>query len=181
MSNTAPSKADPVVVFPLSQWCPPQETSEHHPPQHNFKSSFYIKNKFKLQHQQNSVFLCTSSQLLVICACHNNLEKMFSFSGMLDHALLLTISRLTVSCTWGPFHYQMVTSQWTLMQESTRHCAIRQLITIANRYHWIHHETSNISHTLVSNKIVDHSDVVGASLSALLQLHLHSRLNTWLQ
>ena len=32
MSNTAPSRADPVVVFPLSQWCPPQETSQPHPP-----------------------------------------------------------------------------------------------------------------------------------------------------
>ena len=38
--------------------------------------------------------------------------------------------------------------------------------------------TSNISCTLVGNKIVDHSDVVGAS--TLIQLHLHSRLNTWL-
>ena len=28
MSNTAPSRADPVVVFPLSRWCPPQETSQ---------------------------------------------------------------------------------------------------------------------------------------------------------
>ena len=36
------------------------------------------------------------------------------------------------------------------------------------------HETSNMkSHTLVGSKIVDHSDVVG--------LHIHSRLNTWLQ
>ena len=34
---------------------------------------------------------------------------------------------------------------------------------------------------LIGNKIVDHSDVVGASPDALLQLHLHSRLNTWLQ
>ena len=34
-------------------------------------------------------------------------------------------------------------------------------------------KTSNISHTFVGNKLVDHS--------ALLQLHLHSRLNTWLQ
>ena len=33
MSNTAPSRADPVVVFALSQWCPPQETSQPHPPQ----------------------------------------------------------------------------------------------------------------------------------------------------
>ena len=32
MSNTAPSRADPVVVFPLCQWCPPLETSQPHPP-----------------------------------------------------------------------------------------------------------------------------------------------------
>ena len=37
-------------------------------------------------------------------------------------------------------------------------------------------KTSNIIHTLVGNKIVDNSYVVGA-----FQLHLHSRLNTWLQ
>ena len=46
-------------------------------------------------------------------------------------------------------------------------------------------KVSNIRCTLVGNKIVDHSDVVGAApkqrLSALLQLHLHSQLNTWLQ
>ena len=39
-------------------------------------------------------------------------------------------------------------------------------------------QTSNIDHSLVSNKIIDHSDVIGA---ALLQLHLHFRLNSWLQ
>ena len=33
MSNTAPSRADPVVVFPFGRWCPPQETSQPHPPQ----------------------------------------------------------------------------------------------------------------------------------------------------
>ena len=32
MSNTAPSRADPVVVFPLGRRCPPQETSQPHPP-----------------------------------------------------------------------------------------------------------------------------------------------------
>ena len=36
------------------------------------------------------------------------------------------------------------------------------------KFHWdmflrIYHKTSNISRTLVGNKIVDHSDVVGAS------------------
>ena len=38
-------------------------------------------------------------------------------------------------------------------------------------------QTSHISRTLVGDKIMDHSDAVGA----LLQLHLHSRLNTWFQ
>ena len=39
-------------------------------------------------------------------------------------------------------------------------------------------QISNISHTVVANKIVDHTDVVGASIAALLQLYLHYRLNT---
>ena len=30
-------------------------------------------------------------------------------------------------------------------------------------YHYVYRQTSNISRTLVGNKIVDHSDVVGAS------------------
>ena len=38
-------------------------------------------------------------------------------------------------------------------------------------------QTSSICHTLAGNKLVDHSDVDGASL----QPHLNSRLNTWLQ
>ena len=45
-------------------------------------------------------------------------------------------------------------------------------------------QTPNIRHTLLAGiKLVDHSDVVGAShrLLALLQLHLHSQVNTWLQ
>ena len=52
---------------------------------------------------------------------------------------------------------------------------------------WTHHQTSNIRHSLIGNTIVDNSDVVGAApmleyrLSALLQLHLHSQLNTRLQ
>ena len=40
----------------------------------------------------------------------------------------------------------------------------------------VYRQVANISRTLVGNKVVDHSDVV----SAMLQLHLHSRPNTWL-
>ena len=52
---------------------------------------------------------------------------------------------------------------------------------IMSRYNAPHRKTSYISRTLVGNKIVDNSDVVEHRLSALLQLHLHSQLNTWLQ
>ena len=38
MSKTAPSRADPVVVFPLGRWCPPQETSQPHPPQDELRN-----------------------------------------------------------------------------------------------------------------------------------------------
>ena len=41
----------------------------------------------------------------------------------------------------------------------------------------VYRQTSNVSRTLVGNRIVDHSDVIGA----LLQLHHHFRLNAWLQ
>ena len=57
------------------------------------------------------------------------------------------------------------------------------MITIHNN--WPNNETqkidSNIRRTLVGNKIADRSDVVEHRLSALLQLHLHSRLNIWHQ
>ena len=41
------------------------------------------------------------------------------------------------------------------------------------------HQTSNISRSLVGNKIVD--QLITHRLSALLQLHLHSRLDAWHQ
>ena len=50
-----------------------------------------------------------------------------------------------------------------------------------NNFIWDNTSTSkpsNITRTLVGNKIVDHSDIVGA---VPVQLHLHLWLNTWLQ
>ena len=49
------------------------------------------------------------------------------------------------------------------------------------RLHY-YRQTSNIKRTLVGNNIIDDSDLVGAHhLLSLLKLHLHSRLNIWLQ
>ena len=43
MSNTVPSRADPVVVFPLGRWCPPQETSQPHPHYNQFSIEFVLR------------------------------------------------------------------------------------------------------------------------------------------
>ena len=45
----------------------------------------------------------------------------------------------------------------------------------------IYRQTSNINHTLVGNKIVDHSNVVGASPVGTAPTTFHFQLNTWLQ
>ena len=51
-----------------------------------------------------------------------------------------------------------------------------------SRHHdYSYSQTSNISHTLVSNKIVDHSDVVGASPVGAAPTTSSYWLNTWLQ
>ena len=34
VSQNGQTPGDPVVVFPLGRWCPPQETSQPHPPPH---------------------------------------------------------------------------------------------------------------------------------------------------
>ena len=68
-------------------------------------------------------------------------------------------------------------------------CHWLQLFLMGGKGQFILHtlKPPNIRHTLVGNKIFDHSDVVKAAptsddhLSALLWLHLHSQLNTYLQ
>ena len=67
-----------------------------------------------------------------------------------------------------------------IIMSHTHHCPkLSETVSIC----WLrtYRQTSNQRHTLRGNKLVDHSDVVGASLSALHQLHLHSPLNAWLQ
>ena len=53
-------------------------------------------------------------------------------------------------------------------------CLYCTLQTVQIYFTMKYRRTSDIRRTLVGNKTVDHSDAVG-------QLHLHSRLNTWLQ
>ena len=66
---------------------------------------------------------------------------------------------------------------WTVINKSYTTIIIRDCSALHGNYR----QLSNISRTLVDTKLVDHSDVVGLRLSALLQLHLQSRLNTWFE
>ena len=52
-SSTAPSRADPVVVFPLCRWCPAQETSQPHPHQSHWYRfhPFYVSISPVLRHK----------------------------------------------------------------------------------------------------------------------------------
>ena len=70
---------------------------------------------------------------------------------------------------------------WDLCNRSIgppRNYAMRMLIHALCQRYKPYRQSSNIIRIFVDNKIVNHSDIVGA---ALLQLHLHSRLNTRFQ
>ena len=85
---------------------------------------------------------------------------------------MLTISRssiplkigVTVSQSYGP---SATKSYHMLKYENIiqKHGAVERLLAIisAGSSNREYRETSNIRHTLVGNRIVDHSDVVGAS------------------
>ena len=70
-----------------------------------------------------------------------------------------------------------VLMKWLSEQYSNSHNISK--IGFSLLHNFMYHQTSSRRRTLIGNKIVEHSDVVGAS--PMLQLHLYSRLNTWLQ
>ena len=120
----------------------------------------------------------TFSKLLALCAGNSPVTSefpsqrpvMWSFDVSFDLHLNKRLSKQS----WGWWFEMPSCSFW-------HHCSghvCRWLLMYSLDYR----KVSNIRGTLVDNKIVDHSDVVGAApTSALLQLHLHSQLNTWLQ
>ena len=66
-STTAPSRAYPVVVFPLCRWCPPQETSQSHPSHSNRDEFRACKSNYNMQRYCMKLITDTniSSSLLV--------------------------------------------------------------------------------------------------------------------
>ena len=70
---------------------------------------------------------------------------------------------------------------WICILRYHAFCCAREAINLNVTVPWISYcrQTSNRNRTLVSNKIVDHSDVIGAPPA--LPLHLHSQLDTCLQ
>ena len=62
------------------------------------------------------------------------------------------------ACNKYKLHMQVIYQELKICEIFSRIvCKVR------GRYICIYHQTSNISHILVGNQIVDHSDVVGAS------------------
>ena len=63
-SSTAPSGADPVVDFPLCQWCPPQETSQPTHPGSFYRehTTYLIRGMYRNWHntriKQIDIFTC---------------------------------------------------------------------------------------------------------------------------
>ena len=82
MSNIAPSRADPVVDFPLCRWCPPQETSQPHPPPESPWATFFstVINYF----QQHISEFHQHTLLIVI-----NIFKKFHCQTLISHDISL--------------------------------------------------------------------------------------------
>ena len=82
---------------------------------------------------------------------------------------------------WCPdcFYVQVTTSPWPGLEPSWNIQQTTMVTGKGPRTHSTYRKTSNISRTLV--KLLITQMQLEHRLSALLQLHLHSQLNTWLQ
>ena len=100
-----------------------------------------------------------------VCSHYNDKRHISNdFFDMKGNWKFLAIHFVTLSCTLR-FHVWM--AGFTI-----NHCILCYKFTVISTSKWWqickillcnYCQTSNISHTLVGNKIVDHSDVVGAS------------------
>ena len=72
MSNTAPSRADPVVVFPLGRWWPPQETSQ--PPSKSKPHSVMIWSD-NLWHDSRNIIQNCSEKKIIQCLWNYSAHK----------------------------------------------------------------------------------------------------------
>ena len=102
-----------------------------------------------------------------------------------ENALGNVVCEMTAILSWG----RWFNDKYLTMPIIPRHCRNRNFLRISQHGQcWCfllascpcawreHRQTSNISRTLVGNKLADHSDIV-----ALLQLYLHSLLDTWIR
>ena len=78
-----------------------------------------------------------------------------------------TLAQVTACCLTTPRHY--LNQCWLVISKVELHSSKGKFTRVTSAInHWEYllvkyRKTSNIRHTLVGNKIVDHSDVVGAS------------------
>ena len=154
------------------------------------------RNKFQWNRNRNSYIfiqgkafeniICEMAAILLRPLCVNSnvafINKLISSAQKLGSSYLPFLEREGWRMLWTELQDLNVYASFTLHPEKkfeqifmqTEKNSTRKRI---NKYFCAYHQTSNISRTLVENKIVDYSD----RLSALLQVHQHSRLNTCLQ
>ena len=97
-------------------------------------------------------------------------------------ALWCMVQRCQTWLRFSPGAYYCMAQDWHLMQCWQGMYFAGDLWAHDPSLEIDYRNTSNIRRILVGNKNVDHSDVkLEHRLSALLQLHLHSRLDIWLQ
>ena len=97
MSNTAPSRADPVVVFPLSQWCPPQETSQPHPPPYSQEGNKHIAGNYRRFSLTSMVYMLLElfvRDALIEYMKVNNLTSRKQFGFLFGRSTVLQLLRV---------------------------------------------------------------------------------------
>ena len=105
--------------------------------------------------------LSTANPLAAVCPCLSTPSLTTWRTTTMTNEPVSTKSSRSASAIYGTRTVVTSAAIWCWQPEKT--CLPLQKV----RHHGIlikcYHQTSNISHTLVGNKIIDHSDVVGAS------------------
>ena len=189
MSNIAPSRADPVVVFPLSRWCPPQETSpnpldqmKHMHPEHISIESFTMMDLLWFEHGQVITYPVQCGIKILI---HSKTSRLHCWSLVMDKKFHLTfcngcnylrmpilkLIHVKVAANMKKFWNSNNIRIWFVSIETNTHIQCR-------KYVWIMSPIMNWNETC--NVISSHSSSIlqGSILKLMLayeikQLHTH--------
>ena len=141
-SSTAPSRTDPVVVFPLCQWCPPQETSQPHPlqlkvttwVQHSINSHPF--RSMSIGHPIPEIWHFQNLTLKIQDQGHGWCERWKSQHGssiLSTHILLWNVNQPFHSCDTKFSKFDLENPRW---RWNDNNVAQLQVLTIPYNYKW---------------------------------------------